>query len=230
MHFFRCESAILSENLDFFLKFIQIQNETVWIKIDAEGRWKWIPVRAKKNTLNFYHLWNGVSDGLVTHSACCKGSVPPASACSDSIRATSENSSFLTGMEFYFFLNYLNDSCPNLVHLAAETDLDEIQHLVPFSSLSQSPSPMGWKVICNKYAVHWIHFSPQMLGRISHDIMDFGYDHKNAGITRTRLDQKPACSSFPSPNALETAENFTGITHAAMYPQGKLICASLHHL
>lgn len=174
----------------------------MWIKIDAESGWKWIPVRVKMNRLNFYHLWSGVCDGLVTCSAHCKGSIPPASACSESICATSGNSFFLTGMGFFFFFssNYLDDPCPNLVYLAAETDLDESQHLVPLSSLSQSPSPMGWKVVVTN--THWICSFLQMLRGISHDIMDFDYNHRNAGITRTRPDHKAACSSFPSPNAL----------------------------
>lgn len=104
------------------------------------------------------------------------------------------------GIFFFFSSNYLDDPCPNLVYLAAETDLDESQHLVPLSSLSQSPSPMGWKVVVTN--THWICSFLQMLRGISHDIMDFDYNHRNAGITRTRPDHKAACSSFPSPNAL----------------------------
>lgn len=84
----------------FLLKFIQIQTEKVWVKIDTESAWKWIPLSGKMNMSSFYYLWSGACDGLITPSARCKGIVRPASACSDSIRAASENSSFLTGMGF----------------------------------------------------------------------------------------------------------------------------------
>lgn len=38
----------------------------------------------------------------------------------------------------------------------------------------------------NKCAVHWNRFCPQMLGGTSHDMMDFGCDYRNAGISRSR--------------------------------------------
>lgn len=134
-----------------------------------------------------------------------------------------------SSQEWDFFFNYLDDPHPNWVYFGDETDLDETQHLVFVSSLSQSFTH-GWKVDWWQVLSALDLFLLQMLGGISPVITDLGYDHRNAGITRTRPDQMPVCSSFPPPNASETAGNFTGITHAAMHLQGKLVCASLHHL
>lgn len=186
-------------------------------KVDEnEFQWEW------KRACWIFTTSEVVCDGLITRLAHCKGSAPPASASSDSIY-----SFFLTGMGFFF--NYLDDSHPNWVYFGDETDLDETQHLVFVSSLSQSFTH-GWKVDWWQVLSALDLFLLQMLGGISPVITDLGYDHRNAGITRTRPDQMPVCSSFPPPNASETAGNFTGITHAAMHLQGKLVCASLYHL
>lgn len=167
------------------------------LKVDENGfqwEWKWTGWIFTTSEVEFVM---GLSPALLTaraafpqHQLAQSPYVPPLGTLSSSQE-----------WDFFFFSsNYLDDPCPNLVYLAAETDLDESQHLVPLSSLSQSPSPMGWKVVVTN--THWICSFLQMLRGISHDIMDFDYNHRNAGITRTRPDHKAACSSFPSPNAL----------------------------